>query len=39
VTERVGVMGRVRELAVGCAKQYLERREELGFPLLRAANG
>jgi len=39
VTERVGVIKRVRELAVGCAKQYLERREELGFPLLKAANG
>jgi glycyl-tRNA synthetase alpha chain len=34
VTERVGLMKRVRELAVGCARQYLESRERLGFPLL-----
>ena len=36
VTERVGVIKRVRELAVRCAEQYLERRRELGFPLLPA---
>ncbi|HEV3485867.1 MAG TPA: glycine--tRNA ligase subunit alpha, partial [Vicinamibacterales bacterium] len=34
VTERVGVIKRVRELAVRCAGQYLESREALGFPLL-----
>ena len=34
VTERVGVIKRVRDLAVRCAAQYLENRRELGFPLL-----
>ncbi len=33
-TERVGVIKRVRELAVACAKTYVKSREELGFPLL-----
>ncbi len=37
VTERVGLMKRVRDLAIGCAREYLESRERLGFPLLRAA--
>jgi glycyl-tRNA synthetase alpha chain len=36
VTERVGVIKRVRDLALGCAKQYLESRRKLGFPLLPA---
>ena len=36
VTERVGVIKRVRDLAVRCAQQYLASREELGFPLGRA---
>jgi len=35
VTERVGLMKRVRDLAVGCAKAYVESREKLGFPLLQ----
>jgi glycyl-tRNA synthetase alpha chain len=35
VTERVGLMKRVRDLAVGCAKAYVESREKLGFPLLK----
>ncbi len=35
VTERVGLMKRVRDLAVGCAKAYVESREKQGFPLLR----
>jgi glycyl-tRNA synthetase alpha chain len=39
VTERVGVIKRVRDLAVACARQFLEAREALGFPLLKAANG
>ena len=40
VTERVGVIKRVRDLAVASAHQYLESRETLGFPLLKvAANG
>ena len=34
VTERVGVMKRVRDLAIACAKEYLASRERLGFPLL-----
>jgi glycyl-tRNA synthetase alpha chain len=34
VTERVGVIKRVRELAVQCAHAYLKSRQELGFPLL-----
>ncbi len=34
VTERVGLMKRVRDLAVGCAKAYVESREQQGFPLL-----
>ena len=34
VTERVGVIKRVRDLAVRCAAGYLEARTELGFPLL-----
>jgi len=39
VTERVALMKRVRDLAVGCAKAYVASRERLGFPLLRAAGG
>jgi glycyl-tRNA synthetase alpha chain len=35
VTERVGLMKRVRDLAIGCAKAYVESREKLGFPLLQ----
>jgi glycyl-tRNA synthetase alpha chain len=34
VTERVGVIKRVRDLAVACAQQFLAAREALGFPLL-----
>ena len=32
--ERVGVMKRVRDLAIACAREYLASRERLGFPLL-----
>jgi glycyl-tRNA synthetase alpha chain len=39
VTERVGVIKRVRDLAVRCAQAYSKSREELGFPLLQKANG
>ena len=39
VTERVGIIKRVRELAVACAHQFLAAREALGFPLLKASNG
>jgi len=35
VTERVGLMKRVRDLAIACAKAYVESREKLGFPLLQ----
>ena len=34
VTERVGLIARVRRLAVQVAKAYVARREELGFPFL-----
>lgn len=34
-TERVGVIKRVRALAVRCAQQYVASRETLGFPLLQ----
>jgi len=34
VTERVALMKRVRDLAMGCAEAYLASREALGFPLL-----
>ncbi len=36
-TERVGLMKRVRDLAVACAKAYVDSRERLGFPLLASA--
>lgn len=35
VTERVGYITRVRNLARRCAERYLEIREEMGFPLLK----
>lgn len=35
VTERTGYIGRVRHLARKCAKEYYEKREELGFPMLQ----
>ena len=34
VTERVGVIKRVRDLAVRCAQMYLESRKALEFPML-----
>jgi len=37
VTERVALIKRVRNLAVACAKAYVESRERMGFPLLPAA--
>lgn len=37
VTERVGLMKRVRELAVNCAREYVASRERLGFPLVAPA--
>ena len=39
VTERVGLIRRIRRLAVACAKSYVESREKLGFPLLGSAHG
>jgi glycyl-tRNA synthetase alpha chain len=38
VTERVGLMKRVRDLAIACAKAYVLSREKLGFPLLSGAD-
>ena len=35
VTERVGYIARVRNIARRCAEQYVAIREELGFPLLK----
>ncbi len=38
VAERTGYIGRVRGLARGCAAAYVERRESMGFPLLKKAD-
>jgi len=35
VTERVGYIGRVRNLARACAEGYIKQREEMEFPLLK----
>ena len=35
VTERVGYIARVRNIAKKCAERYVEIREEMGFPLLK----
>lgn len=35
VSERAAYIGRVRDLAKGCAEQYLESRRDMGFPMLR----
>jgi glycyl-tRNA synthetase alpha chain len=35
VTERVGYIARVRNLARRCAERYIEIRKEMGFPLLK----
>jgi glycyl-tRNA synthetase alpha chain len=37
VTERTGYIGRIRSLARKVALKHLERRESLGFPLLKGA--
>jgi glycyl-tRNA synthetase alpha chain len=34
VTERTGYIGRIRNLARGCAQAYLNQREAMGFPLM-----
>ena len=36
VTERMGFILRVRELARGCAELYLHQRQQMGYPLLRS---
>ncbi len=36
VTERVAVIKRVRDLALQCARQFLDSRKELGYPLMSA---
>jgi glycyl-tRNA synthetase alpha chain len=36
VTERVGIIGRVRQLACEVARRYLASREKQGFPLLES---
>ncbi|HEX6201555.1 MAG TPA: hypothetical protein VF100_01050, partial [Thermoanaerobaculia bacterium] len=39
VTERVGMIKRVRDLAVACARASVESRERLGHPLLARRDG
>ena len=40
VTERVGYIDRVRNLARRCARAYINQREEMGYPMLgKGANG
>lgn len=39
ITERTKYIGRVRNLASGCARLYAEQREEMGYPLLKRFNG
>jgi len=35
VTERTGYIGRIRNLARACAKEYINQREAMGFPLIK----
>jgi glycyl-tRNA synthetase alpha chain len=35
VSQRAAIIGRIRRLAFEVAREYLARREEMGFPLLR----
>jgi glycyl-tRNA synthetase alpha chain len=37
ITERTKYIGRVRNLASGCARLYAEQREEMGHPLIAGA--
>jgi glycyl-tRNA synthetase alpha chain len=39
VTERANYIARVRNLAKMCAELYVQKREELGFPLLSKQKG
>ncbi len=34
VTERTGYIGRIREIARACSREYLNQRESMGFPLM-----
>jgi glycyl-tRNA synthetase alpha chain len=36
VTERVGIIARVRQLACEAARRYLDSREKQGYPLLKS---
>ena len=38
VTERTGYIGRVRKLARLCAEEYVNQREEMGYPLLQKSS-
>jgi len=38
VTERVGIIGRIRQLACRVARKYIASREEQGFPLLKTSS-
>jgi glycyl-tRNA synthetase alpha chain len=38
VTERTGYIARIRNLARACAEQYINQRNEMGFPLLKKFN-
>ncbi|MEM7050051.1 MAG: glycine--tRNA ligase subunit alpha [Acidobacteriota bacterium] len=38
VTERVALIKRVRRLAVACAREYVDSRERLGYPLLASGD-
>ncbi|GBC64114.1 glycine--tRNA ligase subunit alpha [Desulfonema ishimotonii] len=35
VTERTGYIGRIRNIARACAREYLNQREAMGFPLMK----
>lgn len=39
VTERTAFIGRIRRLARQCAQAYLEMREKMGYPLIKAFKG
>jgi glycyl-tRNA synthetase alpha chain len=38
VSERTGYISRVRDLARKCARGYVNKREDLGFPLLKGSD-
>jgi len=39
LSERTEYIGRVRNLARACAKAWLKKRKELGFPMLKGSEG